>query len=202
MTVTRNQDKHRGCKSQRRWYTIPPQSVLVATCWRLCLWASKMFTRITNLDSILHKHMCCESKQEKVPTVDLQLGAHIPILRIRIYTGVRFVRQIHGAQLYASVYILLDYTFVRDCIFWQPTTAYNMITHVQPFNITSCLVYVCFRTSSRWMAIIQFHYTRYVFLGSCWCYLFELCNMVWTINTNKTGIQPSSALSCILLMLI
>ncbi len=46
-----------------------------------------MFTRITNLDRILSKTMCCECEQEISPTVDSQLGACIPILRIRICMG-------------------------------------------------------------------------------------------------------------------
>jgi hypothetical protein len=83
--VTKNQDTRRGCESQRRWYALRP--VWVATCWRLCLWTSKMFTRITNLDRILHTPTCCECEQEISPNVDSQLGASIPILRIRIHMG-------------------------------------------------------------------------------------------------------------------
>jgi hypothetical protein len=64
-----------------------PGPVLVGTCRRICLWTSKMFTQITNLDSILYTPTCCERKQEIDPTVDSQLGAHIPILRIRIHMG-------------------------------------------------------------------------------------------------------------------
>jgi hypothetical protein len=61
-----------------------PWLVWVATCWRLHSWTSKMLTRITNLESILHTHMCCERVQENSPTVDVRLGLRIPILWIRI----------------------------------------------------------------------------------------------------------------------
>jgi hypothetical protein len=42
---------------------------------------------ITNLEGILHTPTCSECKQEISPAVDLWLGLHIPILRIRICTG-------------------------------------------------------------------------------------------------------------------
>jgi hypothetical protein len=46
-----------------------------------------MFTRITNLEGILHTPTCCECKQEISLTVNLRLGSRIPILKIRIHTG-------------------------------------------------------------------------------------------------------------------
>jgi hypothetical protein len=66
-------------------YAIWP--VWVVTCWRLHSWTSKMFMRISNLEGIPHTPTCCECEQEISPTVDLRLGPHIPILRIRICTG-------------------------------------------------------------------------------------------------------------------
>jgi hypothetical protein len=47
------------------------------------------------LDGILHTPMCCECEQEISPTVDLRLGAPIPILRIKICTG----GPIHATEL-------------------------------------------------------------------------------------------------------
>ncbi len=64
-----------------------PGPVWVATCWRLRSRTSKMFTRITNLDGILHTPMCCECEQEISPTEYSRLGARISILGIRICTG-------------------------------------------------------------------------------------------------------------------
>ncbi len=46
-----------------------------------------MFTRITNLDCILHMPTCCECKQDISPSVDSRLGSRIPILRIMSCTG-------------------------------------------------------------------------------------------------------------------
>ncbi len=87
LTVTKNQDTRRGANHKGDDTQYAPRPVWVATCWRLRLRTSKMFTQITNLDGFLHTPTCCECKQEISPTVDLRLGARISILGIRICTG-------------------------------------------------------------------------------------------------------------------